>query len=179
MAYGRYGPFTDDEEPGMSAEFLNPLEDFLVSINSAATDSRLTSDGNGRLNLNTVGNSVTGQTSGTATLYQMSTGIIKEFVLVLSNYRNTASQTITLPTAFVAGGQGYVGNTVGNSYSFLLSGTAQNLRVLTTIGTSGGGANPATTVFLNSVFEVVAGFDTIRLNTSSGASNGFLILKGY
>jgi hypothetical protein len=41
MAYTRYGPFTDGTAPGVSAEFLNPVEDTLVALNSAATDSNI------------------------------------------------------------------------------------------------------------------------------------------
>ena len=41
MAYTPYGPFTDNGSPGVSAEFLNPLENFLATINSAATAARL------------------------------------------------------------------------------------------------------------------------------------------
>lgn len=39
MSYTRFGPFTDGSSPGISAEFLNPVEDQLVAMNSAATDA--------------------------------------------------------------------------------------------------------------------------------------------
>jgi hypothetical protein len=50
MAYSPTGPFTNNTvPPGISATFLNNVENFLVTVNSAATDSNITSGGSGNL----------------------------------------------------------------------------------------------------------------------------------
>lgn len=51
MSYTKYGPFTDNGAPGISAEYENGVETFLSSINAAATDANITSNGNGGLSL--------------------------------------------------------------------------------------------------------------------------------
>lgn len=51
MGYTKYGPFTDGSAPYLSAAYNNGLENFLVTVNSAATDSNITSDGSGNLNI--------------------------------------------------------------------------------------------------------------------------------
>ena len=51
MAYSKFGPFTNGQPPGISSGFLNGVETFLASVTSAATDSNITSDGNGNLTI--------------------------------------------------------------------------------------------------------------------------------
>lgn len=43
MSYTIFGPFSDGVAPGVDASFLNALETYLASINSAATDSSVSS----------------------------------------------------------------------------------------------------------------------------------------
>ena len=47
--YVQYGPFSNSNAPYISQAFLNPLETFLLSINSAAYDANITSDGSGNV----------------------------------------------------------------------------------------------------------------------------------
>src|SRR6266487_3214559 len=48
--YSNTGPFTNNVvPPGISATFLNNVENFLDTVNSAATDSHVTADGNGNV----------------------------------------------------------------------------------------------------------------------------------
>lgn len=49
MSYVRYGPFVDGTTPSVDATFLNGVETFLLSINSAAIDSNVGSDGSGNV----------------------------------------------------------------------------------------------------------------------------------
>ena len=49
MAYTQFGPFTNGSPPGIQASFLNPLETFLLSLNSAAYDANITADGSGNI----------------------------------------------------------------------------------------------------------------------------------
>lgn len=51
MSYTIFGPFADGGAPGISAEFINPVETFLASINSAATDANISANGSGLLTL--------------------------------------------------------------------------------------------------------------------------------
>lgn len=53
MTYTRYGPFTDGTTPSVSATFLNTLEDFLLDVNTAATDSSVSADGSGNVTATT------------------------------------------------------------------------------------------------------------------------------
>jgi hypothetical protein len=106
MSYTPYGPFTDAAPPGISSSFLNPLEGFLQTINSAATDSNVSSSSGvvtmlGLVN-NDAGVTISGTTSGSATLYQFLRGNVKAFFLYFNGYRNSTSteQKITLPQAF-------------------------------------------------------------------------------
>jgi len=45
--YVQFGPWGDGSAPGISAEFLNPLETFLLSLNSASYDSDISANGSG------------------------------------------------------------------------------------------------------------------------------------
>lgn len=47
MGYVPVGPFTSGGAPGISAGFLNGVENFLQQINGIATDATVTSDGAG------------------------------------------------------------------------------------------------------------------------------------
>ena len=49
MSYTQYGPFTNGTSPGISATFLNNVETFLLSLNSASYDANITSDGSGNI----------------------------------------------------------------------------------------------------------------------------------
>lgn len=60
--YSRYGPFVDGTTPSVDALFLNALETFLASVNSAAIDSHFTADGSG--NVATTGAVSAGSGSG-------------------------------------------------------------------------------------------------------------------
>jgi hypothetical protein len=99
--------FNNGGAPGISASYLNGVENMLASINSAATDGSISANGSGILTLlglvnNDAGQSIVGTTSGTATLYQFLRGNVKAFFLYFTGYRNSTSteQKITLPQAF-------------------------------------------------------------------------------
>ncbi len=72
MAYTIFGPFVNGSSPGISSSFLNPLETFVASINSAATDANITADGTGMetlkwLKVNPTAVVQNGSTSGSMT----------------------------------------------------------------------------------------------------------------
>ena len=75
--YANTGPFVNNAPPGISATFLNNVENFLDTINSAATDSHISADGAGslkmkfitgtagtQLSLNSLQNGISFQTNG-------------------------------------------------------------------------------------------------------------------
>lgn len=63
MGYVKTGPFTSGAGPGIDAGFLNNVENFLVTVNSAATDAAITSAGSG--NLSTTGSITSTKATGT------------------------------------------------------------------------------------------------------------------
>lgn len=195
MSYVQFGPWVDGSSPGISAEFLNPLESFLLSINSAATDSHISSNGlgtmtlpglvlNGGAQIDPTGIVLNGGTSGTATLYQIGTGTYKLVLVVLANFRTAASnQTIALPAPFVSTAfvvTGWIGpsSTIAG-IKLLASGTAQTFELLTSLATTGGGVSAVTSIFGQSFAYVNAGFDTVQFNSGSSAtSNGLILIQG-
>jgi hypothetical protein len=55
MGYSNTGPFTNNvTPPGVSATFLNNVENFLDTVNSLATDANNTSDSNGNATVVTI-----------------------------------------------------------------------------------------------------------------------------
>jgi hypothetical protein len=51
VSYTAYGPFNNGSAPGISSAFLNALEAYLTTINNAATDANISSDGSGDLTI--------------------------------------------------------------------------------------------------------------------------------
>lgn len=97
MSYTNYGPFTDGSSPGISASFLNALETFLDTINSAATNSHISADSSGNIT------AATGQLRNVTflgTQYQLTTN-------PTLNSGNTNTYTVTggstgVPTSAIA-----------------------------------------------------------------------------
>ncbi len=71
MGYTKYGPFTDNAAPYLSAAYNNGLENFLVTLNSASYDSNITSDGSGNL---TIVNTAHFQIGGFQVMWSPSSG---------------------------------------------------------------------------------------------------------
>lgn len=71
MAYTQYGPFVNNSAPYISAAFLNALETFLLTLNSASYDSNITSDGSGNL---TIPNTAHFEIAGFQILWSPSSG---------------------------------------------------------------------------------------------------------
>lgn len=119
--------------------------------------------------------SVSGSVSGTATLYQPLTGIIKLVVLVISNYQNGAVQSLNLPFAFT---QFWFKTTGINQISFYNGGFIQTAQVLSTVSATGG-SNSAQTLIKGFVEgQCVTGANQIQTGTASGANTGLVIMVG-
>lgn len=185
MSYTRFGPFTDGSSPGISAEFLNPVEDQLVAMNSAATDADISAASGifaaTGLNITPTAVVINGGTSGTATLYQDCTGTIKRVLVVENNFRTAgAAQTIAIPVPFTA--KFWVRTGFIDRVQFLSSGTAQSVNVMTAFGASGsaiGSTAGATTVFGFAIGECLHPCDAISWPASgAAANNGMILLEG-
>jgi hypothetical protein len=126
--------------------------------------------------------SVSGQTSGTATCYQILQGTVKEFLVILANYKNTGSQYLTLPTAFTTRAWFDIGDTGGGHISFYTGGSggsAVNCMQITALGSGGGtAAGPQSFTSYFGIGQVNAAFDTIQFQANSSAANGIMIVKG-
>lgn len=187
--YVQFGPFGDGGAPGISAEFLNPLETFLLSINSASYDSHISADGSGKLTLITLNatpaqTTLNGGTAGTAVLTQDLVGTIKRVLVILTGFRTAgASQTIAIPVPFTK--QCFVrssnlgGATGFNGFQLLSSGTPQSVGLITTLSSAGGTNTSVTTVFGHSIGECFHAIDTIQFVSGSSANaSGSIELVG-
>jgi len=91
-AYSNTGPFVNNTTPGISATFLNNIENFLDSINSSAYDTHVSSDGSGNVTIASV---------------KFATGIIKAinwgFIASLTNAGQTITHGLGGTPAFVKG----------------------------------------------------------------------------
>jgi hypothetical protein len=181
MPYTRYGPFTNGGPPGISAAFLNGLESFLLTINTAATDSQISSDGAGTLMIKAI--QATGQTasvngtiSGTATVYQLSTGPFKVSLVSLVNFNNGSAVDLIFPVPYTMMALVWVGNTVGQNISFY-QGTSTQIG-LRLVHNPGAGATNATVIQLNDWGTVIASFDRIRFQASTSGCTAPILLAG-
>lgn len=188
MTYNTYtktGPFTNGGAPGISAAFLNALEDFAFA---GWFDSLITSNGSGRISasgLSITSTNTVGTTNGSANFCQFLQGTIKGCFVHFASYRNATAteQKITLPVAFTAYGVWLAGGIPGNVT--IHNGGSQvtnQINVVTTIASSGGSAGGVT---LGSNFrgfaygEIAAGFDQIGLGVSQGSNSvGGLLIVG-
>jgi len=186
VPYTQYGPFTDNAAPGISSAFLNALETFLVGENSASYDANVSSDGSGNvsmqtLKLNLTGITVSGTTSGTATLYQFLQGTIKAFYLYYNGYRNSTAteQKITLPRAFTGRSHAFANGGIPPTHLYL-AGAPQSFSIVTTLpsGTGAGGITTQTAINGYSSAEVVGPFDSVGLGISQSMTftSGLFVL---
>jgi hypothetical protein len=160
------GPFSNGGAPGFSAAFGNDIEEFIQQLQG---------------DINSV--AVSGQTSGTATLYQVVQGTIKRTIIHLVNYKNTANQFITLPTAYTDRALVSTGDVGGNAIAFFTGGSggsAVNVKVLSAISASSGGTQ-ATQIYIKyfSYGQIDAAWDTLELQVNTGAANGVIVIEGF
>src|SRR5258708_14916472 len=118
-AYVPTGPWANGGAPGVSASFLGTLENWLQQTEGAIGSS-----------------SVSGSTSGTATLYQVLQGTVKKVLILVSASYNSTVKTITLPVAFVTDAELRAYRNVG-PLRFLTSGSSQNIVLPTGFNASG------------------------------------------
>lgn len=190
MSYVQFGPWDDGGAPGISAEFLNPLETFLLSLNSASYDSHISANGsgvmtttgqivNGAIQNNPTGVVLNGGAAGTATLWQDCTGAIKRVLIYESGFKTGASnQTIALPVAFTKGC--FIRTGFINKIQLMAGGAAQTIAIITSLSATGYGSTTGETTMTGYGFgECRAAFDTIQFPSGdSGAATAFVELVG-
>jgi len=162
--YTPSGPFVSGNPPGLDSPFFNNIENWIQQFEGDAGSV-----------------SVNGQTSGTATLYQVVQATVKHVVVHLVNYRNSSAQTIALPAAFTDRAIVQVGETNASQIAFLSSGTAVNIKVFTSLSASGGTQTTQTNIAQWSFGQIDAAWDTLQLKTSggSGGAYGVIIIEGF
>lgn len=124
--------------------------------------------------------SFAGSTSGTATMYVPMWGTgLKIAQIQLTNYNTTNTQNFVLPYPNLTWGFIFTPN-IGNTVSVLSNGTAQNVQLLTSLGTASanGGSAGTTVVHANSIGQFT-NIDTIQLVNSASAWNGLITIMGF
>lgn len=110
MSYVQYGPFDDGGAPGISSSFLNPLETFLLSLNSAAHDPNISSNGSGNMTATSyaTANGTVHGTSFLATPYAVASNI---------SMTNGATNTYTCTGGLTGVPTGAVGVLIAYAYN--------------------------------------------------------------
>lgn len=188
--YTSFGPFTDGSSPGVSAEFINPLEAFLAKL---WADSLITSDHAGGLSavslivsafleISSTGTVLSGSTAGTATLWQPVQGGASNFKLVfiaLNGFRNGggSAQTMVLPSAFSTN-CAYIATDIPGS-QLLKSASAETVHDIVTLATGGGTEGTSTTLQNDVIGACPGGFDTFSFNSGEAVThNGVFVAWG-
>jgi len=118
-----------------------------------------------------------GDTSGTATLYQLLGGAVKLVVVLQANFRQAgAALTVALPVAFTNSCLVWASGVAG--FSLLSGGVAQSVKRYTAIGAAGFTTTGGTTVNGDTLNDA-PGFDTLQYSGGNGsAHNGVIFIIG-
>lgn len=190
MTYTKVGPFVNNSQPGLNATFFNNVENTLVSINTAATDSHISADGTGLLtalglNVNATATTLTGATAGSITLYQPFRGpVFKAVIMRLTGFRNNGGHTqgIVLPSAFTGRCKVWAGDMPSTGVQFQKSGVTQSIAVPTSTTTTGNSSTNVTTLFRHTYGEILSasGWDTMIIPTGgTGVTDGVIFIVGW
>lgn len=124
---------------------------------------------------------VSGSVGGTATLWVPIWGSgLKIAIINELSYNNAGTANFPLPQPNFSFGVITNGN-IGNTVSILLNGTAQNIQLITSLGTAsaGGGSAGTTVMHANSLGQFLT-MDTIQLSATGGSAwNGTILLIGF
>jgi len=177
MVYTLTGPFTDGSAPGISASFLNNVENYLQY---AVSDSSLSSTAGILTVLGLKDNpapvQVTGSVSGTCTLWQPLQGTVKICFVIANNYQSGGAQTLTLPVPFTSLSHWWTTELQGGKAEGLSSGTAITFSIQITQALSGGTKNPQTYINQYSTGMARSAFDTLRMTCTTGTSGTIFII---
>jgi hypothetical protein len=162
--YTSTGPFNNGASPGISANFLNNIENWINQVEG---------------DINSV--VLSGGSAGTATCYQVLQGTFKYTLITLSGFKTGGSaQQITLPVAYTFGA--YIRTTEGEAMSVRSGGTDQTTRTMTGFpsGAGNAGVSVSSTVFNGwSFVHTVSGFNQFNFGASWTATrSGFILIEG-
>lgn len=131
------------------------------------------------INPNITALTLSGQTSGSVSLWPFLQGNVKAVLAFWTNYKNTGAQTIALPTTFANGGYFWIGELQGGTISFLSGGNAVTCSCQATMSSGGGTQGPNSSIGSWVNGQSRGGFDSIRWNLSgASAAGGFLFVIG-
>ena len=163
--YTQVGPFSNGIAPGLSAAFFNGLESWIQQTEGATGAS-----------------TVSGSTSGTATLYQLLQGPAKYVLIVLSGSYNSTLKTIALPVAFTtrAGVRAYNNN---GPMRFLTAGSPQGMFLVNGFNANGTATNTASVTSLPANMgggsgSINGAFDTVEFSATGLVGPAVIILEG-
>lgn len=173
------GPFNSNAAPPMDATLMNAIRDLLLHV---WADSNMTSDHNGVLTLlglivsgaiqpNVSPSSLSGSTSGTATLWMPFQGTFKLVIVFQGNFKNGggSTQTMSLPTGFTYGCLWKTTST--NTFSLRSGGSARTLNI--------DGSSPATTAGGSQSGDCVDSWDTLAFSSGAAtAHTGWMFFLG-
>jgi len=162
--YTSTGPFVNGAAPGISATFLNNVENWINQVEGDISSVVLS-----------------GGTAGTATCYQVMQGTFKYTLIQLSGFRTAGSpQQITLPVAYTFGA--YIRTTDLETMSVRSGGSDQTTRTMTAFPSGAGvaGGSVSGTVFNGwSFVHTVSGFNQFNFGASWSANrSGFVVIEG-
>lgn len=160
MSYTKTGPFVNGGAPGISATFLNNVENWIEQVD------------------NTTVVTVSGSVSGSASLYQFLQGTVKAALVTWNNYKSSGAQNLALPLAFTSQSLWWVGDLQGGTIAGTLSGTSQTFSVMTALALGGG--SESAQAYLNnfSLGMLRSGFDTVKLTVSTNAASSLAFIIG-
>lgn len=132
---------------------------------------------NGNLKLNPAIVTVSGQTSGTAQLIQFILGEAKVAIIILSVYKNTSTQLVSIGNAFTGPLTIITPNMHGN-IDVMNSVGAVNIDVMNSIAAAGGTINNQSFMAPNSIGFTQNGINKLNLQANSAAASGVIIMIG-
>lgn len=152
--YSITGPFVDNSPPGLAAAFFTKFEGWIANTDAPPATT------------------ISGSTSGTASLYQMPWNTLKVAMCICTNFRNggASNQSITLPIPFSTHVLFLWTSGMANC-SLLLSGSVKTVQLNSGLGAPSGTVTPVTAVGQNALGHCDTGFDTLQFN--SGQSTAF------
>ena len=130
--------------------------------------------------------SANGSVGGSITCYPLATGTIKLYAVYWNLFSSTVTKTLTLPVAFTQGIFAGIAISIGvggnGGCQVISSGTAQTVKVLTTLPTSGttaGVFSTGSSIYEGWIFGIYnQAIDSITALTNTGAHSGAVFLIG-
>jgi hypothetical protein len=163
--YTATGPFVNGSSPALAAAFFNNLETWIQQAEADIGAS-----------------TVSGSSSGTATLYQVLQGTYKKVLILVSTNYNSTVKTIALPVAFTVEAEIRAYRNVG-PMRYLTSGSAQNIVLANGFNASGaftttGNITSTPAGAAGFIGSVNGPFDTVEFSATGAVGPAIILLEG-